>query len=305
MAAMTDALVAALRDRRNDDGGWPAAPGLPSNAECTALAHMAFAAAGAGGVAEVRGAVAWLQDHQAADGGWSFQPDVPLGTWPTALVVLALGSESASQDLVRAGLDHLVRQQPRKLPWITNLLYWFARDRMSVELNPSLNGWPWAAGAFSWVEPTAYAVLALKRHADLAGRPAAARREEGERMILDRTCVGGGWNHGNYRVLGEDVHTYPDTTAIALLALQGDARPPEVESALAALQPMLDEHASGGTLALALLACRAWDAPDGAVRRRLSAWAEAPGGSGETRGLALAVLALAEAGNPLLLEGGR
>jgi hypothetical protein len=68
---------------------------------------------------------------------------------------------------------------------------------------------------------------------------------------------------------------------------------------------MLDEHASGGTLALALLACRAWDAPDGAVRRRLSAWAEAPGGSGETRGLALAVLALAEAGNPLLLEGGR
>lgn len=303
MAAMTDALVAALRDRRNDDGGWPAAPGLPSNAECTALAHMAFDALGAGGATEVDGAAAWLARHQAADGGWPFQPDVPLGTWPTALAVLALGSEGPDGELVRAGVDHLVRQEPRKLPWITNLLYWFARDRMSVELNPSVNGWPWAEGAFSWVEPTSYAVLALKRFGASAGRPARARWEEGERMILDRTCVGGGWNHGNYRVLGEDVHPYPDTTAIALLALQGSEGLTEVESGLRVLDTMLDEHASGGTLALAHLAHRAWGASGNGVGDRLSEWAAAPAGFGETRGLALALLALTEASNPLFLGG--
>ena len=300
---MTDALLAELRNRRNADGGWPARRGLPSNAECTALARMAFHSSGTAGAAEVDAATSWLLRHQSADGSWSFQPDVPLGTWPTGLAVLALGAHAEHREAVRAAVRHLVEQQPRKLPWITNLLYWFARDRMSVELNPSVNGWPWAQGAFSWVEPTAYAVLALKKHGDLLGRRAASRWEEGERMILDRACVGGGWNHGNYRVLGEDVDPYPDTTAIALLALQGGGRIPEVDEGLRAMHGLLDEHASGMTLALAHLAGRAWSVPSEGVRARLDAWSAAPDGFGETRGVALAALALAGAGNPFLLEG--
>ncbi|MEN8375011.1 MAG: prenyltransferase/squalene oxidase repeat-containing protein [Gemmatimonadota bacterium] len=298
---MTEALLAELRDRRNADGGWPARAGLPSNAESTALARMAFAAVGPEGEAEVAAATAWLLRHQASDGSWSFQPDVPLGKWPTSLAALALGSHAEHRDAVRAAVRHIVDQEARKLPWLTNLLYWFARERMSVELNPSLNGWPWAEGAFSWVEPTAYAVIALKRHGGLAGRRARGRLDEGERMILDRTCAGGGWNHGNYRVLGEDIHAYPDTTAIALLALQGAGRMPEVEEGLTVLPRLLDAHASGGTLALARLAQRAWSVADAGVRERLDAWSTAPDGFGGTRGIALAVLALADAANPFLL----
>jgi hypothetical protein len=298
---MTEALLAELRDRRNPDGGWPAREDLPSNAECTALARMAFAAAGAEGAAEVAAATGWLLRHQATDGSWSFQPDVPLGTWPTSLAALALGPRAEHRDAVRAAVRHIVDQEARKLPWLTNVLYRFARERMSVELNPSLNGWPWAEGAFSWVEPTAYAVIALKRYGHLAGRRATGRLEEGERMILDRTCAGGGWNHGNYRVLGEDLEPYPDTTAIALLALQGAGRLPEVEGGLRVLDRLLDRHASGGTLALARLAQRAWSAADTGARRRLDTLSMAPDEFGETRGIALAILALAADGNPFLL----
>jgi hypothetical protein len=44
----------------------------------------------------------------------------------------------------------------------------------------------------------------------------------GEKMILERRCSDGGWNYGNRRVLGEDLRSYPETTALALLGLSGN-----------------------------------------------------------------------------------
>jgi hypothetical protein len=44
-----------------------------------------------------------------------------------------------------------------------------------------------------------------------------------ERMLLDRRCRDGGWNFGNRRVLGADLPSYPETTALALMALNGHA----------------------------------------------------------------------------------
>ena len=40
-------------------------------------------------------------------------------------------------------------------------------------------------------------------------------------MLLDRRCRDGGWNYGNRRVLGADLPSYPETTALALMALDG------------------------------------------------------------------------------------
>jgi hypothetical protein len=42
-------------------------------------------------------------------------------------------------------------------------------------------------------------------------------------MLLERRCRDGGWNYGNRRVLGEDLPSYPETTALALMALDGHA----------------------------------------------------------------------------------
>jgi hypothetical protein len=41
-------------------------------------------------------------------------------------------------------------------------------------------------------------------------------------MILDRRCSDGGWNYGDRRVLGTDLPSYPETTALALLGLAGN-----------------------------------------------------------------------------------
>ena len=45
------------------------------------------------------------------------------------------------------------------------------------ELDPYLSGWPWTAGAFSWVEPTSYSLIALKKLKPDAGRDQLSRQE--------------------------------------------------------------------------------------------------------------------------------
>ena len=43
-------------------------------------------------------------------------------------------------------------------------------------------------------------------------------------MLLDRACVGGGWNSGNSVVYGAPLPAHVEATAIALLALQDEPR---------------------------------------------------------------------------------
>ena len=72
--------------------------------------------------------------------------------------------------------------------------------------NNQLLGWPWIDGTFSWVEPTSWCLLALKKAGQLPSRTgAAARIAEADRMLADRCCVSGGWNYGNSNVLGKEL----------------------------------------------------------------------------------------------------
>ena len=63
---------------------------------------------------------------------------------------------------------------------------------MPVRINPDLQGWPWAADTFSWVEPTAYALIALQKlRSALPGTAALERMRQGELLLYDRMCAGG------------------------------------------------------------------------------------------------------------------
>src|SRR5262249_51980029 len=97
-------------------------------------------------------------------------------------------------------------------------------DKESAEFHDidlKLVGWPWAENNFSWVEPTAWACLALRR----AGHGSHARVEEGLRLLLDRAQDTGGVNYGNRTILGKRTDPIPGPTALMLLAVQGQTHP--------------------------------------------------------------------------------
>src|SRR5690606_5725872 len=73
-----------------------------------------------------------------------------------------------------------------------------------VRQNSRLQAWPWMDGTFSWVEPTAYCLLAVKKRRQ-QGPLASIRVAEAEALLLDRACDAGGWNYGNAEVLGQDL----------------------------------------------------------------------------------------------------
>ena len=83
-------------------------------------------------------------------------------------------------------------------------------------------GWGWAsnpADARAFVEPTARALTAVKA---LAPENASAR-SEAVRVLTRLQCADGGWNYGTASVNAVDLRGYAQTTAIALVGLQGES----------------------------------------------------------------------------------
>ena len=67
-----------------------------------------------------------------------------------------------------------------------------------------------------------HTLVALKKvAANYRKLGAGASRADGEALVLSRRCSDGGWNCGNPNVLNFDLPSYPETTALALLGLQG------------------------------------------------------------------------------------
>jgi len=118
-------------------------------------------------------------------------------------------------------------------------------------------------------------------------------------MLVDRVCEGGGWNYGNSRVYDEELWPYPDTTALALLALQDRPGLPEVRSSLDALDRMVARNESLLATSLALLCGRVYGRPVEALSRRIGEHLEADSRWIDVRAVALASLALREGSVPL------
>jgi hypothetical protein len=143
------------------------------------------------------------------------------------------------------------------------------------------------------VEPTAYSLLALKKlEAALPGPRPRRRIEDGERVIYDRVCPGGGWNYGNTRVLGEDLSAYPDTTALALMAIHDRERTETTRQSLRVLDDLVKEARSGLALAWAALCFDLYGLSSVTCRQRLREQYSATQFLGKFKPLALAVLAL-------------
>jgi hypothetical protein len=147
---------------------------------------------------------------------------------------------------------------------IEDALGWLLRARgQTIPLDSALHdhdttlvGWPWVAGSHSWIEPTAYAILALRA----AGKARHPRAREGVRLILDRALPGGGWNYGNRRVLENVLRPFPATTGVALAALVGEPRDGRIDTAIEYLTGELRRVRAPLSVAWGVIGTRARDA---------------------------------------------
>ncbi len=209
--------LAALAD---PDGGWGYAPGQPAHLEPTCLGLLALSLGPEGHRGAFDKAHEALERSAAGDGTYRLQRGRDEAVWPTALVLFtraALGTPPASLSATAGALLGLRGRLPEQ-----------DVDHEVHDIDLRIVGWPWAAGNFSWVEPTAWACLALRR----AGHGGHERVREGLRLLLDRTFDEGGINYGNRHILGKPLEPVPGPTAVSLLALQGRGDEPRIRASV-------------------------------------------------------------------------
>lgn len=243
-----DAARKELREWVAPRSGWSYKRGHPPFVEPTALAMLALQATDAASpsIPAAVDAARWLSSLQKANGAVGLSAALNSPEWPTPLAVLAwAGREGFGAELERA-TKWLLEEQGRTYD---------ADIRQDAGHDPSIPGWPWVSGTHSWLEPTAWAVLALRRR----GLQAHPRVRDGLRLIRDRALTTGGWNIGNSSVQGTILRPQPSLTGIALLAMSGtQARDEVVERACVHLQNALPKLRSSQALGWGLLGLAAW-----------------------------------------------
>jgi len=295
---MIDKVTYLILKAQNPDGGWGALAGKRSNTEATSLVILGLHSLGDAALdASIDHGLTWLTSRQRADGSWPVTDQLHEGSWMTALATVALTSSQRHQHSAMRGAHWLCQQKGASPGWIASLLYRFLPQKSANQLNPDLQGWFWSAGAFSWVEPTAYALIALQKlRPFLRETGAEARLRQGELLLYDRMCAGGGWNYGNAQVLGEELRPYPDITALTLIALQNHQVAEANTLSLHALRSMTAQVPSGLALSWSILAFAlyGYEHEVSLGKKLLMSHYEATGFLGEIKSLALALLACEE-----------
>ena len=215
------ARVTALRAAQNPDGGWGYFAGKKSWLEPTLYAALALH-----GSAEADQAWDLAASWQNPDGGFRPAAEVEISHAGTALGVTAAMARGEFGQPMQKGVGWLVSTSGIEAEWYKRALLRVGTALGMVEdqRDLSLKGWPWKPATASWVEPTAHAVVALKQaSAKVSDSKIGERVRLGEAMLMDIRCKDGGWNYGNRTARGEDLRSYPETTGIALVGLQGHA----------------------------------------------------------------------------------
>lgn len=290
---MIDIAIDLLLNAQNEDGGWGAVKGKRSNTESTSFSLMALKSLEKQTFnRQTTAGLKWLLQHQKEDGSWSLNDASKQSSWTTPIAVLALLSFQDERQQAMKAAKWILTQEGGKPGWVASLLVQLSIIKKNTELDPFLSGWSWTAGAFSWVEPTSYSLMALKKLKPGLGETNCEKRiQQGEMLIYDRMCENGGWNYGNSRVLGEALWPYPDVTAVALIALQDRAPTTANQISLSALERMMREAPSGTALSWGILCLALYKRDLEEWKKMLVKSFEKTRFLGETKGLALAVLA--------------
>jgi hypothetical protein len=262
-AALEDALLRL----RNRDGAWPYYAGKRSRVEPTCWATLAT-----GVRLDTTPLAGWL-GHD----GFVTEPGVSGNHAFAALAGLTIHT----QDTVLSG---------RVSAALTAVFGTVIPASPVIRQDPNLRGWGWTPDTFSWVEPTAWCMLALKKGTSSAA--VRARTDEGERVLRDRVCAGGGWNFGNSDVYGQDLPAHVPPTAICVMALQDRVSDAVVDDAVSFLERHAPIEGSTTALALSVLALATVGRSTAALATRLAAHVPQAIAFGNVAALGMAAYAL-------------
>jgi len=230
-------------------GGYHA--GGPPAAEPTAWAAVTLQRAGLAD--DASRAADWLCTLQRRDGVVEVMPDSTTPGWVTSLAMLAWQEIDSQEyaDNIRRATEWTVEAKGTTSP-----------RRPDIGHDCTLTGWSWAPNTHSWLEPTAFAVMALTA----TGNAAHPRTTEAVKILVDRLMPGGGCNYGNTKVLGQPLLPHVQPTGIVLWALsQHDVRDPRIELSCEYLLGEIESPTGCSSLAYALIGLAAWNrTPDNA-----------------------------------------
>jgi hypothetical protein len=294
---MLESAIDFLLKNQNADGGWGSVRGKGSNTESTSLSVLALKSANRDLLEKsIERGIHWLVERQRVDGSWSLNDTSRVPSWSTAMAILALGLWPEYQNRTIKAANWVLQQEGNRPGLLAKVLFALSfKKKAALNLNLDLVGWPWSSGTFSWVEPTSYYLIALKKlRSQLAGTNVDDRIKQADLMIYDRMCRGGGWNYGNSEVLDENLWPYPDITAVALIALQDHGETDANKESLRALEGMLKDVHSGLALSWSVICLSLYGQDTGKWRNLLAETFEKTRFLGETKSVALAALALSD-----------
>ena len=255
---------ALLVGTQNDDGGWGFHCGAESRVEPTCWALKALTAQGTANSLEdapVAAGLRFLTAAQLPDGSWPSTTKQHTGCWVTSLACWVLRDfrDGKYRTAIADGLRWVCADWPKDSSWWRRGLRRFSPGNHHLKHDDQARGWGWTPGTSSWVEPTAFALLALEgQDPEVLPSSTEKRKKLGEALLYDRMCPGGGWNCGNPGVYGVIGNPLVIPTSLALLALRAHPQRRENKDSLAWLEQAFSSINGPGSFALARLCLEAY-----------------------------------------------
>ncbi len=231
-----------LEDRYAQGMGFAYRPGGSSRPDATCWAVLALRATG-GAAALIEEARQLLANAQREDGRVCISPEHADACWPTPLAVLAW-----------QGAPEYEVPRKKAIQFLLDLEQAPDEPDPNVAHDGTIRGWPWIAKTHAWVEPTAYALMALR----VCGYADRGRTQDAVRLLMNRQLPAGGWNYGNTAVFEQELRPMPETTGLALQALAGLVARPDVDKSITYLRSELPRLNTPMSLASAILGLHAW-----------------------------------------------
>jgi hypothetical protein len=273
-AVQRSECVSLLKNLQNADDGWGFHAGGQSRVEPTCWSALAlFHCEKQENEDAFHRVAAFLHCKQLSNGSWPASQGMNTGGWVTSLACSVLEGDVKSDRGVCAGLNWLCEDFPRdSSPWRRFMRSLRPQSHINSQ-NDSYRGWGWTPKTSSWVEPTSFALMALREaKREQLPRSAVQRRELAISLLYDRMCPGGGWNCGNPRVYGVDGDALVLPTCWALLALRETQEKPGRALSLAWLQKEFAKIASAGSLAVARMTLEDYGIQPPQAKRSLQDW---------------------------------